>query len=271
KQTLTDIAEAAGQKINASEDAQRQQIMAQEQALPESDLRPAIACVFAVGTTVHTEGDWHEIRVATATAHDGQGKQLARQSRARFLSVESIAWVLLLLARSVGWQNAGQRAFIADGAHWLWKIASTFFGSAIQILDWYHLSEHVHKAAKTVFGEGSTAAAAWAKQCLDELWEGRVASVLVLVQQELARVRAPAKRTGLAELETYLENNQTRVDYPRYRALGLPIGSGEVEGQSKTLVGGRCKQAGMRNWTYAGAENVLRLRAALQNCDYDRL
>jgi len=271
KQTMTDIAEAAGQQINATEDAQRQQIMAQEQALPESTRTPAVACVFADGTTVHTEGDWHEIRVATATAHDAQGKQLAQQSRARFLGVEMIAWVLLLLARSVGWQNAQQRAFIADGAHWLWKIAGSFFGSAIQILDWYHLSEHVHKAAKTVFGEGSAAAAAWAKRCLDELWEGRVASVLALVAQELARVRAPAKRAGLTELQTYLENNQTRVDYPRYRALGRPIGSGQVEAQCKTLVGGRCKLAGMRNWKYAGAENILRLRAALQDGGYDRL
>jgi AhpD family alkylhydroperoxidase len=79
------------------------------------------------------------------------------------------------------------------------------------------------------------------------------------------------KRAGLTELQTYLENNQMRVDYPRYRALGLPIGSGEVEAQCKTLVGGRCKLAGMRNWKYAGAENVLRLRAALQDgsCDGD--
>lgn len=271
KQTMTDIAEAAGQMINATEDAQRQQIMAQEQPLPESVLTPAVACVFADGTMVHTEGDWHEVRVATAATYDAKGKPLARQSRARFLGVEMIAWVLLLLARSVGWQNAAQRAFIADGSHWLWRIAGQFFGSAIQILDWYHLAEHVHKAAKIVFGEGSAGAAAWAKRCLDELWEGRVASVLAIVAQELARVRAAAKRAGLTELRTYLENNQTRVDYPRYRALGLPIGSGEVEAQCKTLVGGRCKLAGMRNWKYAGAENVLRLRAAIQDGSYDHL
>ena len=73
------------------------------------------------------------------------------------------------------------------------------------------------------------------------------------------------------ELQTYLENNQTRMDYPRYRELGLPIGSGEVEAQCKTLVGARCKLAGMRNWKYAGAEDVLRLRAALQDGSYDRL
>lgn len=271
KQTMTDIAEAAGQIINEVEDAERRQIVEREQPLPESTRTPDQACVFADGTTVHTEGDWHEIRVATATACDARGKQLARHSRARFLGVEEIAWVLLLLARSVGWQNARLRVFIADGAHWLWNIASTIFPSAIQILDWYHLSEHVHKAARIVFGEATVPAQAWAKRCKDALWEGQVATVLEMVKTESARVRSPAKRAALHELQTYLENNQTRMDYPRYRELGLPLGSGEVEAQCKTLVGARCKLAGMRNWKYAGAENVLRLRAALQDGSYDSI
>jgi hypothetical protein len=271
KQTMTDIAEAAGQKINEAEDEERQKIQERQQSLPDSALVPDKACVFADGTTVHTEGDWHEIRVATATAYDVQDKQLARHSRARFLEVGQVAWVLLLLARSVGWQNARLRAFIADGAHWLWNIASTFFTSAIQILDWYHLSEHVHKAARIMFGEGSAKGREWVKSCKDALWDGQVATALAMVAKELTRVRSAAKREGLQELQTYLENNQTRMDYPRYRQLGLPIGSGEVEAQCKTLVGARCKLAGMRNWKYAGAENVLRLRAALQDGTYHRL
>lgn len=271
KQTITDIAEAAGQYLNAVEDAERCQIQEREQPLPESTLQPDQACVFADGTMVHTEGDWHEIRVATATACDAQGQPLARHSLARFLGVEEIAWVLLLLARSVGWQNARQRAFIADGAHWLWNLASTMFPSAIQILDWYHLSEKVHQAARTLFGEGTEAATAWAKRCQDLLWEGQVSAALVLVKTESARVRAAAKREALHELQTYLENNQTRMDYPHYREVGLPIGSGAVEAQCKTLVGARCKLAGMRNWKYAGAENVLRMRAALQDGSYDHL
>jgi hypothetical protein len=61
------------------------------------------------------------------------------------------------------------------------------------------------------------------------------------------------------------------VDYPRYRELGLPCGSGQVEAQCKTLVGARCKLAGMRDWKYAGAEAVLRLRAAVQDGSYSRL
>ena len=63
---MTDITEDAGRKVNEVEDAQRHQIQAREAPLPESALKPDKACVFADGTTVHTEGDWHEIRVATS-------------------------------------------------------------------------------------------------------------------------------------------------------------------------------------------------------------
>jgi hypothetical protein len=271
KETVREVAEAAGRQVLEHDDAQRRLVMDRQASLPESTLRPDKACVFADGTTVHSEGDWHEIRVTTVTAEDAAGKSLGRHSRARFLPVEEVAWVLLLLARSVGYQHARLRAFLADGAHWLWKLASDYFPSAIQILDWYHLAEHVHKAAGVLHGEGTEAARHWAKGRKEELWEGRVAKALEAVRAERAKARAPTKREALHELETYLENNQERMDYPRYRTLGLPVGSGQVEAQCKTLVGARCKQAGMRNWTYAGAEAVLRLRAARQDGTFDAL
>lgn len=271
KQTVADVTEAAGAEVLRAEDEQRHRIAGRLEPLPDSPLRPERACLFADGTTVHTAGDWHEVRVATATAAGAAGQPLARQSRARFLPVADFAWLLVLLARAVGYPHARIRAFIADGAHWLWKLAEDYFPSAIQILDWYHLAEHVHKAAAAVFGEGSAGAAAWAAARKTELWEGRAAAALEAVAGEAARVRAPAKRAALRELRTYLENNRERLDYPRYRELGLPVGSGQVEAQCKTLVGARCKLAGMRNWTYAGAEGVLRLRAALQEGSYPRL
>ena len=35
---------------------------------------------------------------------------------------------------------------IGDGAKWIWKQAKETFPSAVQILDRYHLSEHLHKS-----------------------------------------------------------------------------------------------------------------------------
>lgn len=127
------------------------------------------------------------------------------------------------------------------------------------------------KAANILYGKASEAAKQWSKRLKDEWWEGRGSAGLDLVRAELGKARSPAKRAALQELETYLEHNLGRIDYPRYRALGLPIGSGQVEAQCKTLVGARCKQAGMRNWTYGGAEGVLRMRAAKHDSSCDAL
>lgn len=271
KETVRSIAEAAGSTVLAQEDAQRAQIMARQAPLPDSAKSPETACVFADGTMVHSAGDWHEIRVVTVATHDAEGNQLERQSRARFLDVEDVAWTLVLLARGLGYQNAKQRAFLADGAAWLWKLQEAYFSRATAILDWYHLAEHVYKATNAAYGQGSVAAQQWAEQLKSHLWEGRVDSALDLARREHARIRAPAKRAAWQELLTYLENNRQHMDYPRYRALGLPVGSGQVEAQCKTLVGARCKQAGMRNWTYAGAEAILRLRAARQDGGFNEL
>jgi hypothetical protein len=271
KETLRAVAENAGQHVLQQEDELRQRIQERQAPLPESEQTPATACVFADGTTVHTEGDWHEVRVATVTTTDATGKMLARHSRARFLPTDEVAWVLLLMAREVGYANAPLRAFVADGAQWLWRVAEQYFGSAVQILDWFHLAEHVHKAANVLWGEGHEAAGPWCQCLKDELSAGRGDVALQLVRTELSKYRSPAKRAALHELETYLQHNLGRIDYPRYRALGLPMGSGQVEAQCKTLVGARCKQAGMRNWTFAGAEGVLRLRAAKQDGSFDTL
>jgi hypothetical protein len=51
--------------------------------------------------------------------------------------------------------------------------------------------------------------------------------------------------------------------------MGLPIGSGEVEAQCKTLVQQRCKQSGMR-WHRAGLEALLRVRCAVRDGRYER-
>jgi hypothetical protein len=82
KQTVADVAEAAGAEVLRGEDEQRHRVAGRQEPLPESTLAPEQACVFADGTTVHAEGDWHEVRVATATAADAAGKPLARHSRA---------------------------------------------------------------------------------------------------------------------------------------------------------------------------------------------
>ncbi len=267
KETVREVAETAGNRVLELEHEQRERVMNRQQPLPESDKTPEKAFVFADGTTVHTEGDWHEVRVITVATENAAGNPQERASRAEFMEPDVVGWSLLLLARTLGYQNAKQRAFIADGAAWLWNIQRQYFSTATPILDWFHLSEKVHAAGNERFGLGSDEAKAWNERMETELWEGRASGLL-------PEIRAESERSGLEkmhELMTYLENNHEHMDYPRYREMGLPIGSGQVEAQCKTLVGARCKQAGMRDWTYEGAEGILRLRASKQDGSFDAL
>ncbi len=58
----------------------------------------------------------------------------------------------------------------------------------------------------------------------------------------------------------YLEERQQHMDYPSYKTRGLPIGSGQVEGANKSVIGFRMKQSGMQ-WSRSGAGRMASLRA----------
>ena len=59
-----------------------------------------------------------------------------------------------------------------------------------------------------------------------------------------------------------------QLDYPRRLAEGLPIGSGQVEGACKHLIGVREKGPGMR-WSAVGAQAVAAVRVLLFNQQWD--
>lgn len=275
KHSIEQIVLHAGGRLLAGDDAGRAACFDQtERGGPrgpkESAISPETVTVYADGTMIHTEEDWREIRVGRVLAHDAQGNRMRQRSFARFLPLEEFGRQLFVAAYGAGYGKAKKRAFLGDGAHWLWELAALHFPEATPILDWYHLSENVHMAAAAVFGEDTAEAKDWARSRLDELWKGeqRLARQAVAT---LRKTRRGAKREALRKLGVYLKNNAQRMDYPHYRASGLPIGSGPVESMCKALVGGRCKQAGMRNWTRAGAEAVLRLRAAQFDEDFHPL
>jgi hypothetical protein len=276
KQTIQEIASTAGEILLSQEDAQRTAFFAlspaeQVKGMPQSSCKAPVVAVYADGAMLHAEGEWREIRVGRVRALDGEKDLVAQKTFARFLSLEEFGRQLFLEAYRTGYGQASQRVFLGDGAHWLWELAALHFPDAVPILDWYHLSEHIHQAAQGVFGGDTEEAKAWAKERLAELWEGGHRQTRQAVAALKKQVRSPTKRETLRKLEVYLKNNAQRMDYHRYRVAGLPIGSGPVESACKCLVGARCKQAGMRNWRCRRAEAILRLRAAIYDGHFDAL
>jgi hypothetical protein len=163
-------------------------------------------------------------------------------------------------------ERAARVLFLADGAHWCWNLCESHFPQAIQILDIFHLAEHLNKAAGIFWGESSDRAKGWALQTLVEILQGK----LEQVRGDLAGMGflEKRKREALHEIETYLKSNKDRMDYPSYLAAGYPISSAMIEGACGHVIGSRMSGSG-RSWVEAGADAMARLRALYCSDQWD--
>ncbi len=82
---------------------------------------------------------------------------------------------------------------------------------------------------------------------LDDVWKA------------LPPLSAAAQEQASGE-QAYFTYHQTRLDYPRYWAEGLPIGSGIIESACKSVLKQRESGRGMR-WTESGAQSIATPRA----------
>jgi hypothetical protein len=173
--------------------------------------------------------------------------------------LDSLAGQMRRAAVRFGLGRANQLIALTDGGNGLEEaLRRNFDEDLLCILDWYHASEHLHDYAKALHGQGSCAAAAWARQAKTILYErGGTALLAHLRGQEAPPDGAVAEE--LRKLVGYFSNNEHRTDYPSYRSHGWDVGSGPTEAACK-VVGSRLKDSGMR-WLEGGAAQVAPLRA----------
>jgi hypothetical protein len=131
------------------------------------------------------------------------------------------------------------------------------------VVDIYHVSEHLHACGRSLFGEGTPAARAWAEQHRAALLDCGPLRLLEALRAERGQHRG-AKRRALQALEQYLRPNVDGLWYRSRLERGLPIGSGLVEGACKTILGRRLKLNSAR-WRPERAERVAALRCLLYN------
>jgi hypothetical protein len=149
--------------------------------------------------------------------------------------------------------------FLGDGAHWIWSMASVQFPGAVEILDFFHLSEYVWAVAKAAYPNIEDTQKDWVKTQQQLLKKSEWTTVIENCHQFPQKKKDLTK--SITDLERYLTNNQSRIDYRSYLKAGLMIGSGVVESSNRRVVTQRLKQAGM-HWSFFGAEGVMALRAA---------
>jgi hypothetical protein len=123
-------------------------------------------------------------------------------------------------ARQVGFERAEQRLSLVDGAKWIAsQVCLALVTLHALLLDFYHMSQHVHAAAKCCLGD-TAAARQWVEQRLREMKEAGAAPVLAAIDALRKQVRSAAKRKALDDLRGYLGDRLHMLGYPAALANG---------------------------------------------------
>ena len=231
-----------------------------------------------VGKHAHSGAKTREVKLATvlsAEERDRHGMPCRdRASVSCNAAIESIASrdtdpmpapfaarVLRELQRR-GFARAERRVVLGDGAPWIWNFADEHLPGAIQIVDLFHAKQHIFDVAKAVYGPDSDLAAQWGKARRDELDRLGPAPVI-----DALRTHAGAFDEARKGLD-YFTANRECMAYPKFRALGLCVTTGVVEGACKSVIGNRLKRGGM-HWTVDGANAIIALRCAITSNRFD--
>ena len=154
--------------------------------------------------------------------------------------------------------QADTKYSVTDGADWIrrqYQVQLPMLEA--NVLDYYHLREHVIAASYRVFGEATPAAEAWRESMMGVALEEGPVRLLEEVGQLRRGMRSPVKRSALEGLQNYVAARTEMLDYPAFRAKGWDIGSGPTEASCKTLTA-RLKGPGMR-WDKPNAEGMMSL------------
>jgi hypothetical protein len=148
---------------------------------------------------------------------------------------------------------------IGDGAKWIWNQVRELFPSAVQILDYYHLSERLHRVALAQFYDDPLKEREWVEATKARLFYGYLDWALLDLEGMSSRDDTAAEE--IRKLRGYLKENQGRVKYRALRRKGYPIGSGGIESANKFISHVRLKRSGAW-WYVEQANEMLALRCA---------
>jgi len=211
------------------------------------------------GTCVNTTEGWRETKLAIFSKRELAEAATAEEWATRTLSVPKVRVAFAAIeasdrfgsrcsqwCRRLGILDTSNITMLADGAKWIWEEQLNHLPAAEGMLDIFHAVEHIAETARTVFGEGTTEATQW----LDAVRSIVLAKGEPGVQREIAemmkQVRSPGKRTSLVSLSAYFANHSHHMHYAVRLLEGRSIGSGQIEGACKNLIGRRLKQTGAR-------------------------
>lgn len=159
---------------------------------------------------------------------------------------------------------------LADGASWIWKAVRRCLTGCVQTLDFFHACQHLSQCAQRIFGEGTNEARAAYEHGRGLLARGGWAGVCQWVAELLAVAadgQRERRRKATDRLIGYFAKHTQRLNYAERLRAGRAIGSGQVEGEAKTL-GLRLKRRGAR-WNKGNVQPRASLVCVCHTCQWD--
>jgi len=181
-------AETAGEKLAEQEEQGRKIAMTKPiEIKPVSD---PIARLYGTmdGAKIHLQDGWKEIKVMAwyeaDTKQSGDRERAKNVSyRARLESAEAFGEFFWAEGRLRGVERAKEIVILGDGAPWIWNLVGHHLPRAIQIVDYYHASEHLWDVGKAIFGEGTPATSKWVKEAKKLLTAGKIEKLIATFEK----------------------------------------------------------------------------------------
>lgn len=192
----------------------------------------------------------HQYAVGTSGNHKKLGRLMRRE------------------AGRIRLDEAAVKYSVSDGAEWIRKQYNQQLPMLDEnILDYYHLQEHVTAAGQKLFGEGTPESVAWREKIIGVAWNQGSLVMLDRLGELLKTLRSAAKREAIKSLRKYAGSRVAMTDYPSFRAAGYDTGSGPTESVCGRLTK-RLKGSGMR-WDKSNAESMMGLASIYYSGQWD--
>lgn len=203
--------------------------------------------------------DWREVRV-------GFARRVEQKDQRTFVALMAqypeLVQQLHSAAIDQGLSTYTLVYAIADGGNGLREALEAQFSNFQFILDHAHLKQHLYHAVEAM-ELPATMRTLWFNCTLDLIEHGRVKTIISRLKHWSGK-----GQQVVVNFSKYLERFRSALHYDKYRALGLPIGSGEIESAHRYIPQKRLKIPGA-TWHPDTVNSMLALRVIRANDWWD--